>query len=242
MLLTAACPAHVAGELEDTRREPSFSICPPKGLHGHLNRIRDQGMRLRYRRNEMIVSERDDAQHIYSVVGGCIRLCRHAPDGRRHIPDFMFPGDIFGVGDFRHYPYSAEAVNTVSVIAFPRAAFERLVDVDVALRTDMMVHFSAMLARAHQHLFMANCQNARERLASFIIQISERDHLVYGDRIDVPMGRQEIADHLGLTIETICRVLASFRETGIVEVPNAHQFVVKRPDELRALAEGRAAH
>ena len=229
-------------ELDDSRWKPQLRVCGTKrtGIAEHLNQLRDHGMRLRFQRNEMIFAEQDSATHIYSVTAGCVRLCRHVPDGRRHISDFMLPGDVFGVGEYQLYPFAAEAVNNVTVIAFPRPAFERLGEANPRLRTDLMVHYSAMLMRAQQHLFTASCQSARERMGSFIQHLFEQEQLVYGDCIDIPMNRQEIADHLGLTIETICRVLAAMRNGGILEIPNAHQLVVKRPDILRAIAEGRS--
>ncbi len=226
---------------DEVRSTPQLRVLQGKrtSVAGHLDCIRDQGMRLRFHRNEVIFGERDAATHIYSVAAGCVRLCRHVSDGRRHISDFMFPGDIFGFGEYQGYPFAAEAVNSVTVIAFPRPAFERLGEGNPSLQTDLMVHYSTLLMKAQQHLFTASCQSARERLASFVQHMSQEEQLVYGDRIDIPMSRQEIADYLGLTIETICRVLATLRNDGILEIPNAHQLVVKRPDILRAIAEGR---
>lgn len=241
MTINTARVLDAPAEVDDGRRPPLLSIfgTSPAGVAGHLDHLRDQGMRLRFHRNEAIFRERETANRVYRVAAGCVRLCRHVPDGRRHISDFMFPGDIFGVGEYQGYPFAAEAVNAVTVVAFPRVAFERLCEGNPSLRTDLMVHYSMLLMRAEQHLFTASCQSARERMASFLQQMSEQDQLVYGDRIDIPMSRQEIADHLGLTIETICRVLAAMRNDGILEIPNSHQLVVKRPDILRAIAEGR---
>jgi CRP-like cAMP-binding protein len=242
MTVNAARVARSYGELADDRREPQFLVCTTnhRGIAAHLDRIREYGMRLRYRRNETIFTERDVATHLYYVAGGCVRLCRHVADGRRHISEFVFAGDVFGLGEYRVYPYSAEAVNNITVISYPRVTFEHLGEGGDEQRVDLMVHFSAQLVRAQQRLFRASCQNARERTASFIWQMLEQDQVVYGERIDLPMGRQEIADHLGLTIETVCRSLAALRAAEIIDIPNAHQLVVKRPDELCAIAEGRS--
>ncbi len=240
MLMNAAQALRAPVEV-DASVQTQLKLCAakPAGLTDHLNRLRASGMRLRFRRNEAIFRERDDATHIYSVAAGCVRLCRHVADGRRHISDFMFAADIFGIGQYQEYPFAAEAVNNVTVLAFPRAAFDRLGENDPTVRTDLMAHYSAMLLRTHQHLFMASCLSARERVATFIRLMSENDLVVYGDRIDLPMNRQEIADHLGLTIETICRSLAAFRDDGIIEVPNSHQLILKRPEALRSLTEAR---
>lgn len=240
--MNAASVLRAPSDVDDAKRQPQLRLCDTKrgGMAEHLDQLHDLGMRLRFHRNEMIFAERDAATQIYSVAAGCVRLCQHVPDGRRHISDFMFPGDIFGFGEYQGYPFAAEAVNSVAVIAFPRPAFRRLCEADPHLGTDLMAHYSMLLMRAQQHLFTASCQSARERMASFVQHLSQEEQLVYGDRIDIPMARQEIADYLGLTIETICRVLAAMRSEGILEIPNAHQLVIKRPDILRAIAEGRS--
>ncbi len=237
MTLNAAQVVRTYDETSGNRRAHIPQICTTSrsSVAAHLEGLRENGMRLRYRRNETIFAEHDVATHIYYVAGGCIRLCRHIADGRRHISEFMFVGDVLGLGDFPDYPYSAEAVNSVTVIAYPRSAFDSFGQKNAQLHTDLMAHFSNMLTSAHQRLFRASCQNARERTASFILQIA--DQVVGSDRIDLPMGRQEIADHLGLTIETVCRALAAFRAAGTIEIPNAHQLIIKRPDELCAIAQ-----
>jgi CRP-like cAMP-binding protein len=242
MTTNTARVQHTPAEVDQVQHAPQLKVCGAKraGVAGHLDHLGGQEMRLRFQRNEMIFAERDAATQIYSVAAGCVRLCRHVPDGRRHISDFVFPGDIFGIGGYQAYPYAAEAVNNVTVVAFPRSAFERLGEGDPALRTDLMAHYAMLLMRAQQHFFTASCQSARERMATFVLHLFQEERLVYGDCLDIPMCRQEIADHLGLTIETICRVLAAMRKDGILEIPNAHQLVVKRPDILRAIAEGRS--
>lgn len=238
MTLNAAQAVRAYGESPDVPRAPHLELYGKarSGLAAHLERMRDKGMQLRYQRNETIFAEHDVATHIYYVAGGCVRLCRHVADGRRHISEFMFAGDLFGLGEFRTYPHSAEAVNSVTAIAYPRAVVEQFGWESGQLRMDMMEHFSTMLANTRQRLFRASCQSARERTASFILQMSHQT--ATADRVDLPMGRQEIADHLGLTIETVCRAITALREAGTIEIPNPHQFIVRRPDELRAMAEG----
>jgi CRP-like cAMP-binding protein len=205
------------------------------GIDEHLHRLRFLSMRLHFQRNEPIFGEGDAASHIYTLLNGCVRLCRHVKDGRRHVSEFLFAGDSFGLCERTTYAFAAEAVGPVTVSACPRSYFEHLSDDNPNLRSDLLLHLADRLSAAQQHLFVISCQNAKERLASFLVRMSQRNNL-YGDRLDVPMGRQDIADHLGLTIETICRAIASLKKDGIVEVPNAHQFVLKDMDALGALA------
>lgn len=229
---------------EDAWRRREFAIPPiaseQAGIGVHLHRLRDFAMRLRFQRNETIFAQGDAASHIYTVASGCVRLCRHATDGRRHIADFMFAGDIFGLGEHETHVLTAEAVGLVTLSACPKTYFERLGEGSSRVRSDLLAHLSARLRTTQQHLFVISCQTAKERLASFTLRMIERNNL-YGDRVDLPMGRQDIADHLGLTIETICRGIAALKADGTIEVPNAHQFVVRNMDALRGLAEGRGS-
>jgi len=211
------------------------------GLGAHLDHLREHGMRLRYRRNEAVFACGDAAAHIYRVAAGCIRLCRHVGDGRRSVSDFMLPGDVFGLGGFRLFPYTAEAVGPATVVAYPAVLFEQLCEDNAPLQNDLLSHYSRLLARTQQQLFVTTCQTARERVASFIIMMSQRDQLAFGDRVDLPMGRQDIADFLGLTVETICRSLASLKKAGTIAVPNAHQVSLIDVEALRALAGGSTA-
>jgi CRP-like cAMP-binding protein len=240
MTLTATRLARAPGE--DAWRRPEIPIPPDgkarTGITEHLHRLRDFSLRLRFQRNDTIFQEGDAAAQIYTLVSGCVRLCRHLPDGRRHISDFMFAGDIFGLGEFPAYPFTAESVTTATVTACPRAYFEHFSEGNARIRTDLLSHLMARLCAARQHLFVISCQNAKERMASFLLRMSERNNL-YGDKLDIPMGRQDIADHLGLTIETICRAIGVLKNEGLLDVPNAHQFIVNDFDALRALAEGR---
>lgn len=211
------------------------------GLARHLDLLRDHGMRFRFGRNEAVFSEGEAAVYVFRVAAGCVRLCRHLADGRRSVQDFMLPGDIFGMGDFRYFPYTAEATGPTTVTAYPRALFEQLAEDNQPFQSDLMSHYTRALTRAERHLFVTTCQTARERVASFILEMSQTEQLVYAGRIDLPMGRQDIADHLGLTIETICRSLTALKKAGIIEIPNAHQIDVMNESALRALAEGRNA-
>jgi len=95
---------------------------------------------------------------------------------------------------------------------------------------------SANLLTAQQHLFVLGCQKAEERVASFLLRLADRLDVLCGDPVDVAMSRQDIADHLGLTIETISRAITALRGAGIILVPNAHQLVLRNVAALRTLA------
>jgi CRP/FNR family nitrogen fixation transcriptional regulator len=214
----------------------------PSNLLEHLDTMRDAATSLTYARNVSIFQEGDRAHHIYRIVSGTIRLCRHTPDGRRHIAEFALPGDLLGVFNGTEQGFTAEAVTDVVVIAYPRALFDRASEREPRFRAAILSHLSAHLATAQLHTFVLGCQSAKERLASFIVRHAARTGGTDSGRVDLAMGRQDIADHLGLTIETICRAVTTLKNGGLIGVPNTHQIVLRNRDALCDLAEGGTAH
>jgi CRP-like cAMP-binding protein len=208
----------------------------PVTLTDYLLRIQEYGARLHFARNETIFNQDDAAEQVYRIQSGTVRLCRYLPDGRRYIVDFLLPGDLMGFVESPDLPASAEAVSDVTLMAFPRVCFDRLAEENPAVRIQLLCHLSENLLTAQQHLFVLGCQKARERVASFLLRLADRTDLTCGDRLDLPMSRQDIADHLGLTIETISRTITSLRSDGIVLIPNTSQIVLRDMAALRALA------
>ena len=205
-------------------------------LADYLGRIQAHGARLHFVRNEPIFNQDDPADQVYRIVSGTVRLCRYMPDGRRYIVDFLLPGDLMGFVESPDLPASAEAVTDVTLVAFPRVCFDRLAAENAEVRTQLLRHLSYSLLTAQQHLFVLGCQKARERVASFFLRLADRTGASCGDRLDLAMSRQDIADHLGLTIETVSRTITGLRSTGAVLIPNTHQVVLRDMAALRLLA------
>jgi len=208
----------------------------PVTLADQLERIDAHGAKLQFTRNEPIFNQDDPADQVFRIISGTVRLCRYMPDGRRYIVDFLLPGDLMGFVESPDLPVSAEAVTDVTLMAFPRACFDQLAEQNPDVRAQLLRHLSCNLLTAQQHLFVLGCQKARERVASFLLRLADRVGASCGDRLDLPMSRQDIADHLGLTIETISRTITGLRSTGAVLVPNTHQIVLRDKAALRALA------
>ena len=208
----------------------------PVTLADQLERIDAHGAKLQFTRNEPIFNQDDPADQVFRIISGTVRLCRYMPDGRRYIVDFLLPGDLMGFVESPDLPVGAEAVTDVTLMAFPRACFDQLAEQNPEVRAQLLRHLSCNLLTAQQHLFVLGCQKARERVASFLLRLADRVGASCGDRLDLPMSRQDIADHLGLTIETISRTITGLRSTGAVLVPNTHQIVLRDKAALRALA------
>jgi CRP-like cAMP-binding protein len=160
------------------------------------------------------------------------------PDGRRQIAQFLFAGEFFSFMDLQEHSFSAEAVNDVVLLCYPQKQIERLGEERLTLRK----RFASLLTRRvrdiQNHLVMLGRQTAKERVAAFLLHVIEHTGIDKNNVMELPMSRQDIADYLGLTIETVCRVLSAMKRNGLVEIPNLHQLVIRKPAVLAELAEG----
>ena len=208
----------------------------PVTLNDHLRSLHAYSTRHHYRRGETIFTEGEPADRVYRIVAGTVRLCRYSPGGRRHITDFVLAGDLIGFLECADQPMTAEAVEDVTLISYPRSGVDRLAASNPELRSRVLCHLSSSLLEAQQQLFVLGCRSAKERLASFLTRLADRIDLAPGEPLDLPMGRQDIADHLGLTIETVCRAISVLKSEGAISVPSSHELVLKDIQALRALA------
>ena len=186
--------------------------------------------------NETVFAEGDEARYAYKVVSGAVRICKLLADGRRQITEFALDGDHFGFEWTNEHAVTAEALGPVTALRFPRARIERLEREEQGVRNSLMQMLRRDLLSAQNHLLMLGRQTAKERVASFLLQMIERRD--NGNTIDVPMSRQDIADYLGLTIETVCRALSEMKRSRIISIPNRHQIVVRNSDVLESMALG----
>jgi CRP/FNR family nitrogen fixation transcriptional regulator len=191
-----------------------------------------------FARNSTIYTEGDDANHAYKVVSGGVRLCKMMADGRRQIAEFALPGDYFGIDWLAHHALTAEALCDTTAICYSRVRLERLGDEDRAVRAELFSTLRHDLWAAQNHLIILGRQKARERVASFLVQLTERKRA--GDRatLRIPMTRQDIADYLGLTIETVCRILTALKRERLIVIPNRRTISVRNLTALRQVSAG----
>jgi CRP/FNR family nitrogen fixation transcriptional regulator len=193
------------------------------------------GTRLRFSRNDEIYAEGDRADCWYKVVSGTVRISKLLADGRRHIGEFCFSGNWFGIDDGSERLYSAEAVDDVIVMRFQRAATERLIDQNSALAHLLRDAMLRDLANAHARTLLLGRMTAPERVAAFLLEMFDRRDRTKA--LDLPMSRSDIADYLGLTIETVCRTLSTFKRDGVIAIPNPHRIQLLDRDGLEAVGE-----
>jgi CRP/FNR family transcriptional regulator, nitrogen fixation regulation protein len=205
-------------------------------LGAHLSDLHPHCVRQRFTRNATIFSEGDHANRVYRVVEGVVRICSHTADGRRHISDFALSGEVFGIAESDSHGFSAETVNEAVLISYPRSTFDSLSRSNQDIGRSLLAHLYENLRVMRHHLLVLGCQDAKERMASFLLRLAERMGVPSGKKLELAMGRQDIADHLGLTIETICRAIRDLKNEGALVIPNSHQIILKDIPALRALA------
>jgi CRP-like cAMP-binding protein len=187
-------------------------------------------------RKQAIYSEGDAATHCYKVIEGAVRVSRILSDGHRQVLDIFLPGDTFGIEVAETYGATAEAVGDMVLLRCPRGCIDRRSEVDH--RREMLAMMSRSLSAAQDHVAMLGHQGAKERVASFIIRLAQGQNRGANQPLDLPVGRQDIADYLGLTIETTCRALSDLKTRQVISAPSRHQLVIRNFARLEAVAGG----
>lgn len=192
--------------------------------------------------NRTIIDEGDPAQALFNITAGTVRTYRALPDGRRQIIGFLGPGDFLGVAPGERYSVSADAITPVEACRFPKREFEALLKAFPKLEERLFQKTSNELALAQDQLLTLGRKTAAERLATFLLaRMNKRgcqDKTAHC--LDLPMTRADIADHLGLTMETVSRMFSKFAESGVIAVGPPGRVEIKNKDRLEDIAGGLA--
>jgi CRP/FNR family transcriptional regulator len=186
----------------------------------------------------LIFTESEPARYLFSLTGGVAKIYKMMPDGRRQITGFLFPGDFLGLVHNETYAYSAEAVTKVELCQFPRTHLEALLDELPHLEHRLLGMASHELAAAQDQLMLLGRKSARERVASFLLMlsaISERQGHP-ANLFVMPMMRSDVADYLGLTVETVSRVLTQLRSQHLIQLVEGKQVRIVAPEILHKIA------
>src|SRR6266581_2597106 len=174
--------------------------------------------------NAEIYGENEPADYLYKVVSGTVRTYKVLVDGRRQIGAFHLPGDIFGLETGDEHALSAEAITDCKITVIKRSALMALAARDNEVAREMWGLTARELQRVQEHSLVL-IKSAEERVAGFLLEMAER--VSAGGAVELPMSRQDIADYLGLTIETVSRTLSQFERDGVIALPNARQVRLK---------------
>lgn len=192
------------------------------------------GTRVVVGRGHALFREGDDADTIYRIVSGALRTSRLMPDGRRYVADFLFPGDFVGLNDSALRSTTADALCDTIVVRCSRQQFESKLEADRRLGRMILSVLTGGLSSAQERMLLLGRKSAAERVASFLLMMADRDG---GDAIELPMTRGDIADYLGLTIETISRVISQFKARNVICAQGATTLRIQKRDVLEGLAE-----
>lgn len=182
------------------------------------------GTRRVFGRGEEIFTEGEPCGVFYKVVSGTVRTGKLLSDGRRQIDAFHFPGDVFGLESGEKHRFTAEAVDQVVVVGYRRGNFAGLVQSDPEFGEQLMTSMLCNLDRAHDHMVLLGRKTALEKMATFLLEIAARRASV--DRAELSMQRTDIADHLGLTIETVSRTLTQMVRAGLIRLVDAGRTAI----------------
>jgi CRP/FNR family nitrogen fixation transcriptional regulator len=180
--------------------------------------------RRRFSSGEEVFAEGDAGTFFYKVVSGTVRTGKLLADGRRQIDAFHLAGDVFGLESGDRHRFTAEAVDDVVVIAYRRSRFASLVHDDPAFGELLLASMLTSLDRAHDHMVLLGRKTALEKMVSFLLDMARRRPGT--DKVVLPMQRTDIADHLGLTIETVSRTLTQMARDGLIRLAEAGRTVI----------------
>jgi CRP/FNR family transcriptional regulator, anaerobic regulatory protein len=192
----------------------------------------------RFQPGSTLFCEGDDASHVFELVEGVLRIFKIIGDGRRAITGFLYPGDIVGVSMRDIYLYSAEAINPVKIRRFARSSFQEAINLSAELRPQLFAKLCDEMAAAQDQMVLLSRKNAEERICTFLISLARRlsGNQGVSSEIEIPMVRLDIADYLGLTIETVSRTISNLTNRGIIGQTNRHEITIKKLETLLRLS------
>lgn len=204
-----------------------------------LNRI---GRQRHLEAGESLMWEGDEAVFVANVVSGILKLSTRTSDGREQILGLAYPSDFLGRPFGETTPYGAEALADTVVCVFRRGDFERFARDHEKLEHKLLERTLGELDRTRRWMLLLGRMNAEERLASLLLEIDARavtatcGNAVAPDQFELPLSRQQIADILGLTIETVSRQFTKLREDGIIQIRGRREVTIRKRAALEQLA------
>lgn len=189
---------------------------------------------LRFGRDEEIYGQQEPAQYLYKVVSGAVRTYTITEDGRRQIDAFHLPGDVFGFESGAAHRYAAEAIVESEVIAAARSAIERAAEQSGAAARELWSLTARQLGRVCDHALVLGRKGAAERVVSFLLDMATRQ--TPGAAVTLPMSRTDIADYLGLTIETVSRCFSKLAGERAITLAGARCVTFRDRRALEAMA------
>jgi CRP/FNR family transcriptional regulator len=217
-----------------------ITIC--RGLDAPtLAGMRQLGTMQRLKSDQTVFYEGDLVKRVFMVTHGALKLYTLLADGRRQITGFMFPGDFLGISVEDEYAFTVEALAESELWWFSREGFDRFIRDHPLVERELYRLAAHELAEAQRQMVLLGRKSAAERLASLFLSLLERSERASGvgaTHFDLPMTRIDIADYLGLTKETVSRMIAYLRNRRLIRLQAQNSVEVLDREGLRAMAEG----
>lgn len=204
-----------------------------------LARLDEISVTRSYDTGQTLFEEGDDPAFMYNLTEGMVRLVKLLPNGRRQIVGFVFPGDMLGLANRGQYESTAEAIGPVKVCRFPSDKLVALLEEFPLLKTRLLDMAADELSEAHAQMLLLGRKSPLEKVASFLVNLRDENRRCGQptDRLDLAMGRGDIADYLGLTIETVSRTFTKLRGDGVIALDGANHVVIANDDALQDIAD-----
>jgi CRP-like cAMP-binding protein len=210
----------------------SMRQLPPVNGHPLIEVGELMGASMSFRRNAEIYGEGEPAEYLYKIVSGTARTYKVLSDGRRQVGGFYLPGDILGIETTEEHSFSAEAISGCRVLLIKRSALVALAGRQDEIARQMWSLIGEELRRVQAHNLLL-IKSAQERVAAFLLEMAER--VSTGNAVELPMSRQDIADYLGLTIETVSRTLTQLEKLAAIQLSSSRRIVLRNRSALSQL-------
>ncbi|MEQ1756220.1 MAG: helix-turn-helix domain-containing protein [Micropepsaceae bacterium] len=202
-----------------------------------IKMVASSSSRIRLKTGDTLVWDGDEARHAYVVTQGTLRASKANDDGRRQVLSFMFVGQFIGIPSDHMHHHSVEALTDSEVCRFERRKLEELLQKYPAVDKGYRTGTARQLENAHEHAFALGRRTAMERVAAFLLELSTSGCPKTSSRtLKLPMTRNDIADFLGLTLETVSRAFSRLKSVGAIALPSAQEVEIKDEERLKALA------
>ncbi len=201
--------------------------------HDALRSLDRIGTKVHFARDVTIFNEGDTGARCYKIVSGAVRLCKYATDGKRPIADFLLPGDYFGFLQCDRESITAETSCNTFAISYSQHQVENLAHAMPSMGRLLMALTSERLMSMHDHIAILARLTARERMASFLFLLAKRLGVQEGHSFHIPMSRRDMADYLGIAMETVCRELRELKRKKLIVSLSVREVAIKNMDALR---------
>jgi len=207
-----------------------------------LEHLFTEGRERQFVTGENLMTEGSSTDYFFDILDGTVALARNGRDGRRQILSFLGARQILGAASTPGYPNLATALTPVTAISYPRSALEKALETTPGFASKFRVVLTRILESAHDHVYTIGQRSAVERVASFLLYLranqarfSPTGPREKSELVDLPMTRLDIADFLGLTIETVSRAFSTLKKQGVVDFKDSHSCILIKLDTIRNL-------